>query len=81
MKIYIDVYQEDGRPEYVELEMSDHTVSTITDFQKIIKIIWPDTNVERIWLSPASFSHGVRLTNIDVKQEHADANRLKEKAA
>jgi len=67
MKINVDTSQKEGKPEYVEVEMADGFITTITDLQKVASIIWPDTDIERIRLTPSKFSQGVRLINIDIQ--------------
>ena len=67
MHTYFDV-ADDGRIDFIEVEIGNHLGMTITDFQKVAKAIWPETDIERIWLRPANFLKGVRLVNIDIEQ-------------
>ncbi|MDD5084257.1 MAG: hypothetical protein PHT88_05025 [Candidatus Moranbacteria bacterium] len=77
----MDTSQKEGRPEYVEVEMASGFVTTITDLQKVASIIWPDTDIERIWLSPAKFSQGVRLINVDIEQSKLNASISRQESA
>ena len=77
MKLQLDVHQKDGKPEYVEVEAGNGMVATIPDLQNVAKIIWPGVDLERVWLTPATFLKGVRLTNVDIKDAHDQAKAEK----
>ena len=69
MNIYVNLptEKEGGGAGFVEVEIKEGSVTSISDLQKIARIIWPDTDIERISLSPAKIIIGMRLTNLDVK--------------
>ena len=79
MKIYLDVDEDHEKPEYVEIIMEKPFVTTIPMIQQVARIIWPAADIDRIWLTPANYSHGVRLTNIDLKHSY-DTKKSKKKA-
>ncbi|MDP3244102.1 MAG: hypothetical protein Q8M83_00345 [bacterium] len=67
MRTYFDV-ADDGKVDFVEVTIDKGIVVTIPDLQKVAKVFWPDTNIERVWMEPASFSRGVRLVNVDISE-------------
>ena len=80
MQVHLDLEIDEGLLE-VEVMVQAGYILTVTDLQKLIGILWPGIDPERIWIYRSMVFNGISLMHMDAPgaNERSEEYRKREK--